>query len=171
MTPVGITLSHTHLPLKSIPCCRSSRTIQGHAAGSGVRAASSEKHGDTTFGVTCLRGDHSWWKHFSKAQHSRQRALVGSICSATRFRSQTPACQMLWRYDAARADAVVHGAPCLAQPGPLSVLPRVESDMPFHLPTRLACKQRSHSDEITVCTSPTFVHDVRTLCRLPSGHS
>jgi hypothetical protein len=59
-------------------------------------------------------------------------------------------------YDAARADAVVHGAPCLALPDPLSVLPRLGSDMPLHLRTRLACSQRSHSDEITLCTSPTF---------------
>ena len=90
---------------------------------------------------------------------------VGSICSAARLRST----QMLWRYDAACADAVVHGAPCLAQPGPLPV--PVESDMPLHLRTRLACTLRSHGDEITVSTSPTFAHDVRTLCRLPSGDS
>lgn len=44
------------------------------------------------------------------------------------------------RCDAAYADAVVHGAPCLlklTQPGPQSV--PVESDMPLHLRTRLAC--------------------------------
>ena len=40
-------------------------------------------------------------------------------------------------FGAARVDAVVHGAPCLARSGSLSVLPRVEGDMSLHLRTRL----------------------------------
>jgi hypothetical protein len=78
------------------------------------------------------------------------------------------ACHMLWRYDAACANAaVVHGG-SMSGAARSSLPVPLESDMPLHLRPRLACSKRSHCDEITLCTSPTFVHDVRTLCRLPS---
>ena len=69
-------------------------------------------------------------------------------------------------YDAARADAVVHGAPCLAQPGPRSY--------PFQW--KATCRSISEHGspafrDLTAMRSlfahrQQFAHDVRTLSRL-----
>jgi hypothetical protein len=101
MTPVGVTTSYTHLPQKSTPCCRSPWTIKGTLPDPACERRVARS--------TVIRHFESIWCYvfawrlqpmetFYETAMLKQRALVGSICSATIFRSRTPACQMLWRH-------------------------------------------------------------------------